>query len=237
LKILSCIIIDEDKQALALLSECIELSPFLSLAKSYNDPLIAQQEILQLEYPIDLLFTEIEMKRLSGLELAKTTSKKVNCLVLVSSKLKYALKGYDVNARQFLSKPLNFHKFEKIIGKLLIKLKEEENCIVIKLSGKNNIVKLCINDIIAIESFANYLKIHTPQKVYIPYGSLHAIEKELMLYGNFKRISRFFIINITHIRTINQYKILLIKDLEVSVGESYRKQFDDYFRKVFKRKK
>ncbi|MDQ0966836.1 DNA-binding LytR/AlgR family response regulator [Flavobacterium sp. W4I14] len=237
MKVFSCIIIDDDPQAVELLVECIQLSPHLTLIKFYTDPIIAQREIAQFEKPIDILFTDVEMPGLSGLELAETINQKVNCLVLVSSHLQYALEGYNVNAQQFLSKPFDYKKFEKIMGNLMNRLKVEDDFIMIRLGGKNNALKLYLKEIIAIESASNYLKVHTLEKTYIPYGTLNAMEEELKFFADFKRISRSFMINTRFIKNINRYKILMEKDLYATVGNSYQKGFDAYFDELTKKKK
>ena len=233
----SCIIIDDDPEALELLAECIHFSPHLTLVKSYTDPIIAAREIAQLEKPIDILFTDVEMPGLSGLDLALATNPKVNCLILVSGHLHYALEGYNVNAQQFLSKPFDYKKFEKIVGNLLTRLKTEDDFIMIKLGGKNNALKLYLKEIIAIESASNYLKVHTQEKIFIPYGTLNAMEKELSPFNDFKRISRSFIINTKFIKSIDRYKIHMEKDLFATVGDSYQKGFDVYFRELLRKKK
>lgn len=237
MKVFSCIIIDDDPQAVELLAECIQLSPHLTLIKSYTDPIIAQREIAQFGKPIDILFTDVEMPGLSGLELAETINQKVNCLVLVSSHLQYALEGYNVNAQQFLSKPFDYKKFEKIMGNLMKRLKVQDDFIMIRLGGKNNALKLYLKEIIAIESASNYLKVHTLEKTYIPYGTLNAMEEELKSFADFRRISRSFIINTRFIKNINRYKILMEKDLHATVGNSYQKGFDVYFDELTKKKK
>lgn len=237
MKVFSCIIIDDDPQAVEFLAECIQLSPHLTLIKSYTDPIIAQREIAQFGKSIDILFTDVEMPGLSGLELAETINQKVNCLVLVSSHLQYALEGYNVNAQQFLSKPFDYKKFEKIMGNLMSRLKVEDDFIMIRLGGKNNALKLYLKEIIAIESASNYLKVHTLEKTYIPYGTLNAMEEELKSFADFRRISRSFIINTRFIKNINRYKILMEKGLYATVGNSYQKGFDAYFDELTKKKK
>lgn len=237
MKVFSCIIIDDDPQAVELLVECIQLSPYLTLIKFYTDPIIAQREIAQFEKPIDILFTDVEMPGLSGLELAGTINKQVNCLVLVSSHLQYALEGYNVNAQQFISKPFDYKKFEKIMANLISRLKVEDDFIMIRLAGKNNALKLYLKEIIAIESASNYLKVHTLEKTYIPYGTLNAMEEELKSFADFRRISRSFIINTRFIKNINRYKILMEKGLYATVGNSYQKEFDAYFDELTKKKR
>jgi len=83
----------------------IALNQNLNLLKSHTDSIVAHSEIANLGQKIDFLFTHVEMPGLFGIELCKKIRNKVNCLVLVSGHLHYALDGYDVHAQQFLTKP------------------------------------------------------------------------------------------------------------------------------------
>lgn len=226
----SCIIIDDDKFALEQLKEYIDLSPYLRLEKAFVDPFSALDFIKSLHNPIDILFTDVEMPGLSGLKLAEQLNDKIRLLILVSSHLHYAIDGYNVNAQQFLSKPFNYQKFEQIIENIRHKIPPPEEYITIKLSGKNQAVKVLLKDIIYIESAANYLKVITKTKTLVPYGSLHSMQQALLPQANFLRISRSLIININFISSTNRYQIKLSEDIVLSVGESYQKTYDKYFK-------
>lgn len=104
----------------------------------------------------------------------------------------------------------------------------ERPSILIKLSGKNSAVKLYIDDIILIEGASNYIKIHTKDKIYVPYSKMYAMENELRNYNIFKRISRSFIISSLHIEKVEGYHIKLKNELNVSVSKLYRPAFDSF---------
>jgi len=226
----SCIIIDDDKFALEQLKEYIDLSPYLRLEKAFVDPFSALDFIKSLHNPIDILFTDVEMPGMSGLKLAEQLEDKIKLLILVSSHLRYAIDGYNVNAQQFLTKPFGYPKFEKIIESIRHKIPSADEYLMIKLSGKNQAVKVLLQDIIYIESAANYLKVITKTKTFVPYGSLQSMQQALTPHTNFLRISRSLIININFISSTDRYQIRLYNDVIVSVGESYQKTFDKYFK-------
>ncbi|MET4141431.1 LytTR family DNA-binding domain-containing protein [Pedobacter sp. UYP1] len=104
----------------------------------------------------------------------------------------------------------------------------ERPSILVKLSGKNRAVKLYIDDIILIEGASNYIKIHTKDKLYVPYNKMSAMENELRNYNNFKRISRSFIISSLYIEKVDGYHIKLKNELAVSVSKLYRPAFDSF---------
>ena len=231
----SCIIVDDDLHALDQLTEYIHRSAHLNLVKSFSNPVSAMEYIQQLFIPIDILFTDVEMPLLSGLELAKTTQQNIRLLVLVSSHLHYAIDGYNVNAQQFLSKPFDYRKFERVVENIIQKIKPVENFINLKLSGKNQSVKINLTEVIFIESASNYLKIHTKNKTYVPYGSLQSMQDNLSVYTSFLRINRSVIINVNFITSTTRYQITLVNDVIVKVGESYQKTYDLYFRERINR--
>jgi len=223
--IFSCIIIDDDIYAVEQIVEYIALMPVLRLIKSYSDSLSALQEIKRLEKPVDFLFTDINMPGISGIELSKQIGSKIKCLVLVSGHINYAVEGYAVDAKYFLTKPFNFEKFKSITNDLIQRAFKEKPFVIIKLSGKNNIVKVYVDDIIAIEGYGNYIKIHTINEMLTPYYKLSEMENKLKEYLNFKRVSKSFIISTKHIVKINGYNITLKDCINVWVGESYKNHF------------
>lgn len=228
----SCIIVDHDSNSISALTEYINISPHLRLEISFDNAISALEYIQLMDHPIDILFTEIEMPELTGLQLANTINHKVGMLVLMSCHVHYAVDGYFFNARHFLTKPFDYPIFDRIISHIIQQTNFAEDFIIIKLSGKNQSIKICLKDIIGIQSASNYLKVHTIDKTYIPYGSLQAMEETLSHSSQFMRISRSVIINTNCIISTDRYRIKLENDIQVNVGESYQKAFDRYFRKI-----
>ncbi|MCX2576124.1 LytR/AlgR family response regulator transcription factor [Pedobacter sandarakinus] len=230
----SCIVIDDDLHTIEQFVEYIGYMPELRLLKAYSNPVTALAEINKLEQRIDFLFTDVEMPQMNGLELASLIITRVNCLVLVSGHLHHAMDGYAINAKYFLHKPFNLKKFEGVIKGLISRLLPENPFIMVKLSGKNQILKLYIDDIIMIEGASNYIKIHTANKIYVPYGKMANMEKELQPYNFLIRISRSFIISSKHVEKIEGYIVRLKNNLVVSVGKSYYQSFDEFFERLVK---
>lgn len=226
--IFTCIIVDDDCSAIEYLSECIKQVSALNLLKVYTDPKQALVDIKKLDKPIDFLFTDVEMPDLSGLTLAKEIKAQVKCLVLVTAHTKYALAGYEINARQFLTKPFNFEKFRSLIDGLLFDLTIKEPSILVNVSVKAQ-VKLYISNIIAVEANGNYVKIHTTCEMLSVYSSFKAIVEKLAVYSQFKKISKSFMISVKHIERRDGYAIFLKNDISCTVGESHRSGFNKNF--------
>ncbi|SFA54131.1 two component transcriptional regulator, LytTR family [Pedobacter suwonensis] len=226
--VLSCVIIDDDLSVLQQMEQYIDKIPFLTLKKSYSDPNEAVNDIIKKNELIDILFTDVEMPGLSGIALSDIIRKNVSSLVVVSAHTKYAVDGYNVNAKQFLTKPFNFNKFETIVNNLVNKIGESHPYIMIRLSAKGEMLKVYLDEIIAIEGASNYIKIHTLTKVVMPYYTMAKIEEKLNLFKNFKRINKSFIISAKQIEKINGDNIELKKGLVVTVSRSYKNNLKSF---------
>jgi len=233
----SCIIVDDDLDTLEQLTDHINLNPKLQILATYHDPILALEQMLTLKKPVDILFTDVEMPELNGIELAKKSASKFINLVLVSAHLHYALQGYNLHAQQFLTKPFDQKKFNKIIANLLDSIRPQHSYLMIRLSGKNQAIKIFHKDLIAIESASNYLKVHTVYGIHVPYGSIAEMVTALSPFAEFRRISRSFIINTEFISQVDRYKLILHQDLKVAVGETYQKDFDAYFEATLGKKR
>jgi DNA-binding LytR/AlgR family response regulator len=233
---LTCIVVDDDPQAIKYLAECIALVPVLSLVNTYTDPKQALIDVKQLDTPVDFLFTDVEMPLLSGLLLAKEIKRQVRCIILVTAHPKYALDGYGINAKQFLTKPFNFKKFNAIVDELIVDLIKEVLFILVSTGIKTQ-VKLYVDEIIAIEAYGNYVKIHTLSDMLVVYSSFKAMVEKLEVHQQFKKISKSFMISVKHIRGRDGFVIFLKKNIAVTVGESHRskfnKNFQGWFEKIF----
>lgn len=218
----SCIIVDDDLYVVNQLTDYILEFPGLTILKSYTSSIAALKDIEILDEPVDFLFIDIQMPGLSGLELARRVRHKIKNLVLISGYLEYALEGYNLSARDFLTKPISSTKFVSVIVRIMGQLAIENPFISIKL-GKNRITKVDTNDIIAIEGNGNYINIYTSKEVLTPYYKLSDIERELSTYNHFKRVSKSFIISTKKVKKKIGYKLLLADDRIVNISESFRK--------------
>jgi DNA-binding LytR/AlgR family response regulator len=217
-----CIIIDDDKSSLEYLKECIEQIPMLKLLKSYANPLLALAEINNLEYAVDIVFTDVEMPQISGIEVSRRLKDKVKSLILVSAHMKYALDGYSVDAKHFLSKPYSFGKFQSVLNSVLDRLSKDKPRIKVRLGAKGQFINIFIDKIIAIQGASNYIIIHTTEDSIITYYKLSTILEDLTEFKEFKRVSKSFIISTKHIEKIIASTVYLTKNIKVSVGDSYK---------------
>lgn len=225
---LNCIIIDDSKTCINLLTTCISKSKAkLRIIKTYNDPMEALAEMRTAD-PVDLVFMDVLMPNMSGFELSKLLKDKIRRLVITTSDPSYAIDAYDINACYYLLKPIPQKKFNDAIDKVIdleknqsAFIKERKHLFIKSKIGE--LTKIYINDIIAVQGASNYVKIHASNlKSYMTYGKMGDFEKELDTTGNFIRISKSFIISIPHIKLVQGKKITLMNDLEIPIGDTYK---------------
>ena len=184
MKPIRCVIIDDEPLARKGLKEYIADTPFLSLEAEYDSPLLALQRLRDLE--VDLLFLDIQMPKLTGLELLKTMPQ-APPVIFTTAYPQFALDGFDLNALDYLVKPISFERFLKAAHKakehyeLRHALEKEGGAqpdfFFVKVDNK--LVKLFFEDVLFVEALQNYVAIYTKQKKYITYLTFKSIEEYL----------------------------------------------------------
>ncbi|MDB4926566.1 LytTR family DNA-binding domain-containing protein [Mucilaginibacter sp.] len=227
-----CIIIDDEPFAIEWLKDYISLMPSLRLIKSYTDPLEALVEITA-GGMVDLILLDVNMPKITGIELSKEIRKKTRKLVFSTAYKQYGYEAYQVEAEAYLLKPYTFPKFAGTIAKILpgcdeviTSLKATEDFFFVKNKNEQlKIVKIRYADVVAVESKQNYVLIHTLIKKVLTYISLTEISKIFNQLPNFVQFQRSFIIGKNHIDSIDGNTIKMVNGLQITVGEYYRKDF------------
>jgi DNA-binding LytR/AlgR family response regulator len=229
-----CIIIDDEPHAIEGLKNYIETIPELKIVATYTDPVIALREIHEAE-PVDLILMDVDMPKLTGLELSKEIRNKTKKLVFTTAHTKHAYDAYQVNADDYLLKPYSLGKFVITFNKLFPKNEQVINNDVGKdyffvKSKEDNLkmIRVKYADIVAVESKQNYILIHTMNKNIFAYMSLTEIANILTTYSQFIRVQRSFLINTEFIELIDGNNIKMKTGLEITVGDSYRKEFHTF---------
>ncbi len=230
-----CIIIDDEPHAIEGLKQYIETIPMLKLVQSFTDPLLALKTITK-EEPVDLIFLDVDMPKITGIELSREIRSKTEKLIFTTAHTKYAFEAFEVNADAYLLKPYSIGKFNITIDKLFptAKTNEEQNTEMKKFFfvkskvDNHKLVKIAFVDVVAIESKLNYIMIHTTSKQVITYMSLTEMAKLFNDVPGFIQLHRSFIINQNFIEFIDGNTIKMTNGLEVTVGSFYKKDFNDF---------
>lgn len=243
---LKCIIIDDDQYAIDALAKYIGEMPNLSVYQTYIKPLAALTQIKK-EDEIDFIFLDIEMPDISGLELAERLRDKTKFLIFITSHPSYALKAFDLNANQYLLKPITFAKFALAIDYLLKNTTEnvggtpKANVVehktapkrrlqFIKGDHKNSYHQLDADEIVYIEAAKNYVNIYTTKEKYVTHMGLNQIEAALGT-ADFIRIAKSYIVAKSAIKKVEGSMVRLKNNDNLFViGDIYKSDFDNFMR-------
>ena len=239
--IIKCAIVDDEPLAVNLLASYVEKIPFLELCGKYNNATDALHGIG--EQPVDLLFLDIQMPELNGLELSKMIPENTR-IVFTTAFDRYAVDGFRVNALDYLLKPISYADFMEACNKALqwfqlvqqseqpaaatpaAAAAEEPRSIFVKSEYK--LLQINLDDIRYIEGLKDYVKIYTEQsqQPILSLMNMKAIE-QMLPASRFIRVHRSFIVQKSKIREIERNRIVF-GDVYIPIGDSYKQAFQDF---------
>ena len=217
---INCVIIDDEPLARKGLREYISDVDFLNLAGEYDNALKATEMISRGE--AQFLFLDIQMPKITGLEFMKTLQKPVP-VIFTTAFPQYALDGFDLNALDYLVKPISFDRFLKAALKAKeyyeVRQKNDADKTPVAEAGDyffikadNKLVKVLFNDILFIEALQNYVVIHTQERKLITYLTFKSVE-EYLPSSQFIKVHKSFIVSAT--------KIDSIEGNDIRIGQHY----------------
>ncbi|MGX5817000.1 LytR/AlgR family response regulator transcription factor [Chitinophaga lutea] len=227
---IQCLVIDDEQHAIDLLTHHISQTPFLHLAGSTTDPLEGLR-ILH-EQPIDLIFLDVQMPTMSGIDLLRAIQGKAR-VILTTAYSEYAMEGFENAVIDYLLKPISFARFIKGAQRALAAIqpvapapaREEDDFIFIKTEQKGKLIKINIKDILYIEGLKNYVKIHVRQGPAIV-ALLNLKDLEERLAADFVRTHKSFLVAAACIRMIEAGSVYLEHTTDtVPLGDTYRDAF------------
>jgi len=219
-----CLLVDDEPLAIQLLQKHIAQLDFFEIVGVCNNAVKAL-EVLNTE-DIDLLFLDIKMPQISGLDLLRTLRRPPRT-ILTTAYREYALDGFELDVVDYLLKPITFDRFFKAVERFLrtgnhsspnLLVSSEPQFIYLKSGYKY--FKTDIRDILYAESVKDYIKVYTKDKVITSKYKIGDLEKDLNDKG-FLRIHRSFIVNIEHITAFTANDIE-IGAKELPIGDSYK---------------
>lgn len=227
---MNCIIIDDDPLSLRVVEEFVNRTDFLDLKYTFNDAVEAINTINVSDDDIDLIFLDIEMPEMSGIDFLNTV-KDLPQIVIISSQEKYALQAFDYDVVDYLLKPITFSRFYKAATKARDNVdvsegqKQESHEIFIKKDSA--LVRLKYEDILWVEAMENYVVINTYDQKFTIHFTMKSIMNQLP-FDQFKRVHRSYIVNIRNIDRIeDNYVIINSKrgEKNVPIGKAYKEKF------------
>jgi DNA-binding LytR/AlgR family response regulator len=233
---MNCYIVDDEAHAVALLKTYIGQTPGLVLCGSSTNPLQALEELRRLKAP-DLIFIDVDMPELNGLQLAGLVNAD-STIVFTTAYREYALEAFEKEAADYLVKPIAYERFLKCIQKFYRQARpearqgeDEPNAIFVKTGIKGKYLRVSIPEIRYIEGADNYLIIYQGDGKTITHMTLGEILQRLPLKA-FTRIHKSYIINIGYIRSVEPGQVRLTNEVCLPVGPSYRQSFHQQINQV-----
>lgn len=220
---LKCVAIDDEPLALELLQAYISRFPQLKLVHTFDDA-ISAVELLR-STKVDLLFIDINMPDITGIDLVRSLQEKP-LVIFTTAHKQFAIEGFELDAVDYLLKPINFDRFTRAVHKAIdyykyknTPLQEENDSLFVHSEYK--LVKIPLNDIEYIESLEDYIKIHIPGAK--PVLTLLSMKKvlEKLPADKFQRIHRSYIVSVSRVKSIQNRKVQLSTAVELPISDSY----------------
>ncbi|MBJ7882974.1 LytR/AlgR family response regulator transcription factor [Gelidibacter salicanalis] len=234
---ITCVIVDDEPMALNLVESYVEKTPFLEL-KNKCSSAIEAMEFLKTN-PVDVLFLDIQMPDLSGIEFSKMLPKETR-VIFTTAFDQYALEGFKVDALDYLLKPFDYAEFlaaankastwfSLVEGKKEAVVSKEKEFLFVKSEYKQLRIKL--SDVLYFEGLKDYIKIWLKDnpKPILTLMSLKSLEEELP-ETQFLRVHRSFIVSLKNIEEIERSQIIINKQ-RITVSEQYKPRFLEFINK------
>lgn len=233
---IKCSIVDDEPLAVELLASYVQKIPFMELVGKYSNATDALRGVT--DNPVDLLFLDIQMPELNGMELSRMLPENTR-IVFTTAFEQYAIDGYRINALDYLLKPITYPTFLEACNKALKwftltrlpdavaeQQPEEVNSIFVKSEYK--LLQIKLDDIRYVEGLKDYVKIYTEQspRPILSLMNMKAME-QMLPPSRFMRVHRSFIVSKEKIREIDRGRIVF-GDVYIPVGDSYKAVFQAF---------
>ncbi|WP_199121409.1 LytTR family DNA-binding domain-containing protein [Pedobacter sp. ASV28] len=226
---MTCIIVDDEPLAREGLQSLIEEISDLEIVGKFSSVFLASDFLARNK--VDLIFLDIQMPKVTGLEFAAQIPKQT-LIVFTTAYDQYALKSYDLNAFDYLLKPIGIERLAKTIGrakaykKLLLaktskNISDENEYLLIKADRRQ--YKINFKDIQFIEGLKDYVIVYSGSQKLITAMNLKNIQSKISS-SSFCRVSKSYIVNIDHVKSFDT-RTIYIEQFEIPIGEIYRMDF------------
>lgn len=242
---LNCIAVDDEPLALGLVCKFIEQTPFLTLAAQYPSAVAALEAIHSQQ--VDLVYLDIQMPDLSGMELARVISKSTGAprIIFTTAFAQFGIEGYKVDALDYLLKPFNYEEFLQTATKAFAYYELINRAAAVPpvnesayaddqylfLKVEYQLVRIALDDILYIEGLKDYVKVHlhNNDKGILSLTSLKALEEKLSP-KKFMRVHRSFIVALDKITAMTKNSLQVGK-INITVGDQYKHAFSQFVNK------
>jgi two-component system, LytTR family, response regulator len=228
--ILKCVVTDDEPIAQEILEDYIRMVPGLELVTKCRNAMETMTALRN--NSIDILFLDIRMPGINGLEFVRSLSSRP-AIIFTTAFPQYAVDGFDLEAMDYLLKPISVDRFLKAVYKvfdknLLLKSPSEKDSFLF-IKSEKGMVRVAYSDILYIESLENYVMVHTKGKTIISPCTMKVMEGLLPSFA-FLRIHRCYIINLTNVELVKGNAVQIGNKMLV-IGKSFRKAVTEMLQK------
>lgn len=226
-----CVIIDDEKQAIAVLKKYVGRMPNMELIACETNPLVGI-EIIKKEKP-DVVFQDIQMDEMNGIELIKILGKTTN-FVICTAYSEFAVTGYELDAIDYLMKPIEFNRFVKAVQRVTDVLAHRSpsahdaiphDYIFVKAGQRGKMLKIDLDDIDFVEGMNNYVAFHRGKTKTLAYLTMKELEDRLPA-SQFMRVHKSYIVAIKEIALMENNELILKKTSKhIPIGANYKEAF------------
>jgi len=227
---INCAIIDDEPLAAGLLESYVAKTPYLNLTGTYNSAITAMRDLR--DNPVPLLFLDIQMPELSGVEFAKILPKDTK-IIFTTAFPQYALEGYKVNALDYLLKPISYEDFLRATEKaqdwynVLQKREAYNDDRIMFIKSEYKLLRVCLDDILYVEGLKDYVRICLKNGEKIM--SLMSMKKleDYLPRPEFLRTHRSYIVHMPEVRSIDRFRIVF-GDMFIPISDNYKEEVQQY---------
>ena len=227
---INCAIIDDEPLAAGLLESYVAKTPYLNLTGTYNSAITAMRDLR--DNPVPLLFLDIQMPELSGVEFAKILPKDTK-IIFTTAFPQYALEGYKVNALDYLLKPISYEDFLRATEKaqdwfnILQKREAYNDDRIMFIKSEYKLLRVNLDDILYVEGLKDYVRICLKNGEKIM--SLMSMKKleDYLPRPEFLRTHRSYIVHMPEVRSIDRFRIVF-GDIFIPISDNYKEEVQQY---------
>ena len=227
---INCAIIDDEPLAAGLLESYVAKTPYLNLTGTYNSAITAMRDLR--DNPVPLLFLDIQMPELSGVEFAKILPKDTK-IIFTTAFPQYALEGYKVNALDYLLKPISYEDFLRATEKaqdwynMIQKHETYNDDRIMFIKSEYKLLRINLDDILYVEGLKDYVRICLKNGEKIM--SLMSMKKleDYLPRPEFLRTHRSYIVHMPEVRSIDRFRIVF-GDIFIPISDNYKEEVQQY---------
>jgi DNA-binding LytR/AlgR family response regulator len=224
--ILNCIVVDDDEMSRKVVAHFIERTKFLQLTKAFDNAIDALKYLD--EEHVDIIFLDIQMPEMSGMEFINTLEKDIE-IILITSEEKYAVEAFEKKVTDYLVKPIEYGRFLQASQEAERKVEIKRAAAVVRkefyVRTDSKIVRIPFRNILFVEALADYVIIQTEQKKHIVHFTMKGIANRLP-EDEFVRTHRSYIVNLEKIEALEDNSVVM-GDKYIPVGASYKEALLD----------